>query len=307
MKKLLLFVTILYALSVCIPYFADKASKKSPPSPDNHISLYDTKTQKRTDIPFDEYLYYVVAAEIPASFHTEAIKAQAICSRTYSVKKRQSSTHPDGSDMCTDINHCQAYTNDEELKELWKEDYNYYKNKIKSAIKDTKDMIITYNDEPIDAIYHSSNNGYTENSEDVWQKALPYLRSVKSPDEKSPNFNYTYHISSEDLYSTIKEKYKKARRSDGIGKITYTKGKNVKTINLYSIDITGVEMRKLFDLKSAAFDIEEKENTVKITTHGYGHGVGLSQYGANEMAHQGKTYKEIIAHYYKDTKISQKE
>lgn len=307
MKKILVFIVILYVLSVSIPYFANKATKKTQPPPKNHITIYDTKLKKTTTIPFDEYLYYVVAAEVPASFHIEAIKAQAICSRTYSVKKRQSSSHPYGSDMCTDINHCQSYTNEEELKKIWKDDYNYYKNKIQSAINDTKDLIITYNNEPIDAIYHSSNNGYTENSEDVWQKPLPYLKSVKSPDEKSPNYNYTYHISSEDLFAKIKEKYKNASMSDGIGKITYTEGKNVKTINLYSINISGVELRELFNLKSASFDIEETDNTVTITTHGYGHGVGLSQYGANELAHNGKSYKEIISHYYKDTKISKKE
>lgn len=307
MKKIIIFTIILYVLTLCIPYFANKSSKKTPPTPENHIALYDTKTKKQTSIPFDEYLYYVVAAEMPASFHTEAIKAQVICSRTYSVKKSKSSTHPDGSDICTDINHCQAYTNDEELKTLWKENYNYYKNKIKSAIKDTKDMIITYDNEPIDAIYHSSNNGYTENSEDVWQKPLPYLKSVKSPDEGSPNFNFTYHISCDDLFNKVKDKYKNATMSKGIGKITYTKGKNVKNINLYSVDISGVELRKLLNLKSASFDIEENENTVKITTHGYGHGVGMSQYGANTLAHQGKKYNDIISHYFKDTKISKKE
>lgn len=307
MKKFLIFIIILYVFSVYIPYFANRFTNNHTKLPDNHIRLYDTEKNKVTSLPFEEYLYYVIAAEIPASFHIEAIKAQTICARTYSYKKMQSITHSNGADLCTDINHCQSYTTESNLKKLWKENYTYYKDKINNAIKETKDMIITYNNKPIDALYHSSNNGYTENSEDVWKSSLPYLRSVKSPDENSPDFNYIYHISSDDLYSQIKEKYKNAKRSSGIGKITYTKGGNVKNINLYSIDIKGVELRTLLSLKSASFDMEESENTVKITTHGYGHGVGLSQYGANEMAHQGKNYQEIINHYYKGTNISKKE
>ena len=305
MKKTVLLILAMYIITFFIPYSGEKLLNKKTETPTDHITLYDTKTKKTTTVPFDEYLYYTLASEMPASFHKEALKAQCICIRTYAKNKQKTKSHPDGADLCTDINHCQAYTTDDALKDKWKENYNYYKDKLQSAVTETKNMIITYNNEPIDAIYHSSNNGYTENSEDVWQKKLPYLRSVKSPDENSPHCNYTYHIKAKELYSLIKEKYPDAKMNKGIGKITYTTGGNIKTINLYSVEIKGHELRKLLDLKSASFDITENNDTVEITTHGYGHGVGLSQYGANQMAHNGNTFREIITHYYTGTQISE--
>lgn len=273
----------------------------------NEISVYMHNENKTVKMDFNKYIFGVVAAEMPAEFEYQALCAQAICSRTYTLRKSDTKSHPHNEDVCTDPTHCQAYLSDDALKEKWGKNYNKYKSKISDAINDTSNIVVTYNGELIDAIYHSSNNGFTENSEDVWQTKVEYLRSVESPDENSPDYNLNVSYTPSELYGIIKSRYPDAVFEKGIGNISYTKGKNIKNINLYSVDITGKTLREILNLKSASFDIEEYPDKVVFTTHGYGHGVGLSQYGANNLAKKGYNYEKIISHYYTGVNIKTKE
>lgn len=271
------------------------------------ISVYLHDKQQTIKMDFDKYIFGVVAAEMPAEFEYDALCAQSICARTYTLKKSDKKSHPNNEDVCTDPKHCQAYLSDDALKEKWEKNYSKYKSKISDAVNDTGNLVITYNGELIDAIYHSSNNGFTENSEDVWQTKVEYLRSVESPDENSPDYNIKITFTPSELYGIIKSHYHDAVFEKGIGNISYTKGKNVKNINLYSIDITGKNLREILNIKSASFDIEEYPDKVIFITHGYGHGAGMSQYGANNLAKKGYDYQDIIMHYYTGVTVKTKE
>jgi stage II sporulation protein D len=269
------------------------------------VSVYRTASKTMEKLPLEEYVVGVVAAEMPADFEMEALKAQALTARTYIVKQMLSQNHvglPEGADTADTELH-QVYKNEAELRALWKSDYSWKIKKIREAVQQTAGQILTYNGEPITATFFSTSNGYTENSEDYWSNSFPYLRSVESPwDKNSPKF-YDQKV------FTIKEFENRLgvqlANNKSVGTvIERTAGQRVAKVEINGKILTGKTVREKLDLKSTDFTWTVKGNNIIIKTKGYGHGVGMSQYGANGMAAAGKNYQEIVKHYYQGVEIS---
>lgn len=244
---------------------------------------------KIINLELEEYVLGVVGAEMPASFNIEALKAQAILARTYALKSIKNGK------KLTDTVSTQAYKDNSELQKLWKNDYTKYYEKIKKAVNETKGKVILYNNEYIDAVYHSTSNGKTENSKNVWKNILPYLVSVDSSWDKNVKSYKKETIFEINEFCNI-------LKLDVEEPITYEIIHNetgrVRQITINNKTFSGTEFRNLLKLRSADFEIEINDEKVKVTTYGYGHGVGMSQYGANEMAKQGYNYIQILKHYY---------
>lgn len=259
----------------------------------------------------EEYVFGVISAEMPASFSTEALKAQAVAARTFTVHRIMyggCSKYP-GADVCDQSNHCQAYQTVEELKGKWKGSYDQYAEKLKKAVADTAGKIMTYEDKPILVLYHASSAGYTESVENVYSQALPYLVSVPSPDDgKVTNLATKEEYDRKWFCNTVNNAYPKAKLSpDSLEKQISILSKfpsgRVNLIKLGGASITGVELRRLADLRSTNFSVSFSEYSVIITTEGFGHGVGMSQDGAQAMALEGEDYSDILTHYYTGVKI----
>lgn len=244
---------------------------------------------KIINLELEEYVLGVVGAEMPASFNIEALKAQAILARTYALKSIKNGK------KLTDTVSTQAYKDNSELQKLWKNDYTKYYEKIKKAVNETKGKVILYNNEYIDAVYHSTSNGKTENSKNVWKNILPYLVSVDSSWDKNVKSYKKETIFEINEFCNI-------LKLDVEEPITYEIIHNetgrVRQITINNKTFSGTEFRNLLKLRSADFEIQINDEKVKVTTYGYGHGVGMSQYGANEMAKQGYSYIQILKHYY---------
>ena len=268
------------------------------------VKVYDVKNNKILDININDYLVGVVSAEMPAEFEYEALKAQIIACRTYLESKDKCDKNK-SADICTDSSHCQAYLSNDELKEKWGTYYNKYITKIKNAVKDTNNLKIYYQNKPIKAVYHSTSSGKTENSADVWGSDMPYLKSVDSSfDKDSPKYVSKYSLSLHEFKSVLKDKYKDIDFNNEIfSDIIRSEGGSVKEIKLYNKLFTGNEIRNTFKLQSSNFNIEIKEDNIHFNVYGYGHGVGMSQYGANFLAKKGYDYRDILSHYYTDVDI----
>ena len=265
---------------------------------DNNIYISLNKNGKVSKIELEEYLIGVVGAEMPAAFHIEALKAQAIVSRTYALKK-----HSKGEVLKANESN-QSYKTNSELKSLWGSNYETYYNKIKKAVTSTKGKYLTYNGKYIEAVFHSTSNGKTESSVNVWGNSYPYLVSVASPyDNLNKTFTKSVKISFNDLSKKLGFSINQETTWQIVSK---TSGNRVKEIKVDNHSYSGVALRNLLGLRSADFDVSVKEDGVVFTTRGYGHGVGLSQYGANGYAKNGSTYEQILKHYYKGVKISVK-
>jgi len=260
-----------------------------------YVTIYRSSGTVLT-IELEEYIIGVVGAEMPASFHEEALKAQAIIARTYALKAIENNK------VLTDTSSTQNYKDNTQLKKMWGSDYNYYYNKIKNAVEKTKGIYLTYNNQIIEAVYHSTSNGQTESAQFVWGNNFDYLVSVESPyDSTNKSFEtdkfLTYEQLSNKLNTTIDSETE-------FNIISYTDGNRVENIEINGNNYTGVKLRSLLGLRSADFEINKNEEGITFKTKGYGHGVGLSQYGANGMAKNGYTYKQILKHYYQGISIN---
>ena len=250
------------------------------------------------DIALEEYLIGVVAAEMPASFNIEALKAQAIVARTYTMKLIESNR------TITDTVTTQSYKDNDALKVMWQGSYNTYYNKIKTAVNDTKGIYITYNGNIIDAVYHSTSNGFTEDSINVWGNEFPYLKTVSSPwDTSASSFLRTIDITYEEISSKLGFSFTKDTMIEIISRDASNR---ISKIKIGDKEHTGVELRNLLGLRSADFDVTLNASSISITTRGYGHGVGMSQYGANGMANSGYNYDAILKHYYTGVELIKK-
>lgn len=246
-------------------------------------------------IGLEEYIIGVLAAEMPASFNFEALKAQSVIARTYALNAKNKGK------TLTDTVSTQAYIDIGQMQSKWGSSYNTYYNKIKNAVNATTGEYLTYNGSYIEAMYHSTNNGKTESSLDVFGNYYPYLVSVTSDYDKSAS---SYLRTTTMDINTISSKLGINLSSDSIIEIlSYTDGSNIKQINIAGSTFTGRQVREALGLRSADFDIVINGNTANITTRGYGHGVGMSQYGANGMANVGYGYRNILSHYYPGTTL----
>ena len=209
-------------------------------------------------------------------------------------------------DVCTDFAHCQAYITNDEMKKVLGDDFDLYYNKIRDAVTDTSGKYLVYNEEPVMAVFHSMGGGYTENSADVWGKAVTYLVSVESPGEESAANYYSSHtVTFDEFKDKITSAFPEAKISspEDVSTPILTDGGHVKSIVIGSVSVPGTKIRSLFNLRSTKFDISFENDIVTFSVTGYGHGVGMSQYGANAMAKEGKSYTEILAHFYRGTTI----
>lgn len=285
----------------------EKVDKDAP-----QINVYDTDRNRVIKMDMEEYLYGVLSSEMPSTFNEEALKSQAIAARTYVIYKIENNikTGHKGADICTNSSHCQAYTSYENLKrnkgDSWiKSDYL----KIKKAVDETKGQILVYEDKAILPLYFSTSAGRTENSKDIFSTNYPYLISVESPyEEKSPRYISDYSIEKIKFINIIKNYYPRLNLSlSNLNKKIYiesrTEGGSVKFMRVGNIDISGIKIRKIFNLNSANFSIKFSGNKIKFNVKGYGHGVGMSQWGAEGMAQRGYKYYEILFHYFTNTNI----
>ena len=277
------------------------------------IKLLHSKTNEVEEIPLDEYICGVVSAEMPADFELEALKAQAIVARTYTLYKiiNNDNKHNEAQ-ICDNSACCQAWISKSDRLERWepdKRDENW--RKIVTCVNETKGKIITYNGSPINAFFHSNSGGATESPINVWGGSnYPYLQSVTTSGEDAySQYNSEVEISKEDFVNKIKEKYSDFNidfNSENCIEVKeYTTGGRIKNIKIGNHEFSGVEIRTIFGLKSANFNIEINENNIKFTVVGYGHGVGMSQTGADSLAKQGYNCDEIIKHFYTGVIIQQ--
>ena len=266
------------------------------------VAVWRSNADKIEKLPLEKYIAGVVAAEMPADFEVEALKAQALTARTYIMNHMlRDGKEANGADVTDTVEH-QVYKDFAELKQAWGADYDKKLNKVARAVLETEGQILTYNGKPITATFFSTSNGYTENAEDLWENPYPYLTSVVSPwDESSPKFHHQTEINVKEFEKRLAVKLD----SKSIGSIIErTGGNRVASVNINGKVISGQDVREALDLKSTDFSWKRKGDTIIITTKGYGHGVGMSQYGANGMAKEGKDFREIVTHYYQGVEIT---
>lgn len=319
-----LFLAICFGIPIffTLPFFTQEVSNNSQENEvivestydySNYktVRLFHKKAEAVEELPLDEYLYGVVSSEMPANFEKEALKAQAVVARTYTLyKMAQNKNKHENADICDDPNCCQAWISKEDRLKRWDENLREeYWNKIVSSVNETQGKMITYEGKPINAFFHSNSGGSTEAPINVWGgSGYPYLQSVQTAGEDA----YSQYASKVTVTkSEFEEKIKKVHSNfkidfsnkDCIQVKEYTEGNRIKTIQVGNLELSGVEMRTIFGLKSANFKITIENEEIIFEVTGYGHGVGMSQTGADSLAKQGKTYEAIIHHFYTGVEI----
>ena len=285
------------------------AETSRSPAPDAETTLTVRIDGALTETTMADYLPGVVAAEMPASFEPEALRAQAVAARTYILDHaaHRVDRHKDA-DVCSDPGCCCAWVSDEAMRENWGRDYRKNLRKIRAAVAETDGETIVFGGEPIRAVFHSASAGRTEDSAALWG-ALPYLVSVDSPEtaEDVPGFVTEVCVSADEMRAALDaESPGLALPEDPgtwLGEVKTDASGRVESLTLGGVTLSGAEARSLFSLRSTAFTVNWNGEAFVFTVSGSGHGVGMSQYGANVMAKNGSGYREILAHYYPGTEL----
>ncbi len=323
MKKVIAAACVLLLLLFLIPLLIIRADPDTDDSADGTLPLDKTVVTlpvaasdsavsvniKMEDgtvaaLSLDKYLWRVVAAEMPASFEPEALKAQVVAARTYTLAKMGHTTenHPDA-DVCTDINCCQAYIDPTQASANWGTNAEAYTLKIATAVADTDSMVIYYSGQPIQALFHSSSAGKTVDAVEVWGNDVPYLVSVDTPEgDEVPNYHSSVSVTPEEFKTRFLAEYPDAVL-DGTPDTcfsgpTLNSAGGVASMTVGGVTVRGSVLRSLFSLRSTYFTVSATAQEITFSVTGYGHGVGMSQYGANTLAAQGKTWEDIIHWYY---------
>lgn len=264
---------------------------------------------KLQEMDMETYLQGVVRAEMPASFEPEALKAQAVAARTYTLyKMAHGSDHPEA-DACDDITCCKAYMSGQKAAALWGEQAEVWEEKICAAVAETDGECVLYEGKPILAVFHSSSAGMTQDAVNVWSSSLPYLQSVQSPEsgETVPNYHSQAVFQTDELKTVLREALPGADLSETpsawFTNMKQQENGTVTSLCVGGVPVGGNELRTILGLRSACFTISFAGDAVTFSVTGYGHGVGMSQYGANVLAQEGKTYREILAWYYVGTEV----
>ena len=277
------------------------------------IKLLHKATGEVEELAIDKYLYGVVSAEMPAKYEIEALKAQAIAARTYTIYQIANNKGKHGdADICDDSTCCQAWISKEDRMQKWsEEDRENYWNKIVKAVNETAGKIITYENKPINAFFHSNSGGTTETVSNVWSgRDLPYLQSVETSGEDGySQYSSEVTISKKDLLEKLKKEYPDIQinyeENESIKISDYTQSGRVKTVKFGNTEIAGTKVRSLLELKSTNFAIKLEGDNIFFSVRGYGHGVGMSQTGADSMAKNGSTCEEILKHFYTGVEITE--
>lgn len=294
MKHKLLFLLIIILLPIALLISKkEEVIIKSNENQKEEVIVNLINNNESIKIGLNDYLIGVVGQEMPASFNIEALKAQAVAARTFAYNYYSNG----------EINiksSAQNYINLDQMKEKWLNNFSNYYKKIKEAVESTDKEVIKYNGNIIKAYYYAISNGKSENSISVFNEELPYISVVDSSfDENVKNFEVTTSFTYDNFCKLLNINNCNIDISD----IKYDESNRVDKIVINDMEYSGVDVRKKLNLRSADFIIEKKQNSIEITTKGYGHGVGMSQYGANYLANHDYNYKEILKYYYKDVEI----
>lgn len=278
--------------------------KQEPPAGNEEADVTPQKDQPivhitrqdgtQLELALETYLEGVVGSEMPATFEKEALKAQCVAARTFATRR--------GFEV-DDTTSTQVYHDDEQMRQIWGDNYDAYHENIVSALRETQGEILTYKGEVISSVFFSSSCGKTGNSEEYWNDANGYLRSVDSHWDKAEarGFATTTHVSAQEFANKLGF----VNPVTSIGEPTHYDSGYVNEITIDTITFTGREIREKLGLRSSSFTIVKQDDGYDITTNGYGHGLGMSQYGAQGMAKEGYSYQEILKHYYTDVEIVQ--
>lgn len=316
MKKTLLAGLLAPALMLMLPLAALNkpetavavgAKAEPPPTADvreDTFKIYDKENNKVTKMTAEEYIFGVTAAEMPALYHEEALKAQAVAAYTFALYRREENADKDY-DITTDHAADQSFITEEKARERWGDKADEYTEKLKKAISEVKGLAITYDEKPILAVYHAISSGKTENCKDIWGNDPPYLKAVDSSfDRLCPKYISKQAFSKEDFCKKLSDKVAFSGKTGEYLKITErTESGTVKTVDICGKKLSGAEIRSVFSLRSSNFEISYNDGEFTFTVYGYGHGVGMSQYGADCMAKQGSDFKEILTHYYSGCRV----
>ena len=305
MKRIIIMTVVVVSIPFFVVCFWKEESEKSLGGISlKYLSGISVRVKRSSGeiekVPLEEYVVGVVSGEMPASFEVEALKAQSVASRTYVLKKVIDNKDNDY-DVVDTVNN-QVYLDDDELRNKWGDNYSKYIEKVKRAVKETEYQYLEYDGEVITAMYFSTSNGYTEDSGVVFQQSLPYLKSVESKwdEDVASAFHTSKSISLQEFYERLGLEYNKELKVEVLEK---SDSNRVVRLNINGVEFNGRDVYTKLGLRSCDFEFIQVGSNVEINTKGYGHGVGLSQYGALGMAKEGYNYKEILEHYYVGAKL----
>ena len=326
MKKITIYILIIVGICFLIPIFftvkfkiQEILEEKEIPelsieryaySDFGTIKLLHNSTGEIEEIPLDEYIVEVVSAEMPVNYELEALKAQSVAARTYTIYKLIAGTPHGDADICDSANCCQAWISKENRLAKWEDPKMEKWNKIVEAVNATIGEVVTYDKNLINAFFHSNSGGRTENVSNVWGGTdLPYLNPVDTEGEENySQYSSEVVLNKNDFINKLKENYANFAinldEENCIEIKELTPGGRVKVVRFGNIEISGVDTRKIFNLKSAKFQVSRDGENIKFNVIGYGHGVGLSQTGADSLAKLGKNYVEILTHFYTRTEVT---
>jgi stage II sporulation protein D len=323
MKRLGVGLAVLFTIVLVVPativlFSGDKAPPTNEPAPqitlpislDKQIpiSVYRTESKRVEVHPIEEYIVGVVAGEMPANFELEALKAQALAARTYIIRRIVAKDYADvpGGAYVTDTVKNQVFLDDRQRRANWGKDYQAKLKKVREAVLQTEGKILTYQGNPINATFFSASNGYTQDSEDYWGDVIPYLRRVKVPwDKNSPKYKLEMTIPLNDAEKRLGVQISQAAStsSNWYKVIDRSASDHIKKVEIGGKTFTGKEVREKLGLSSTAFDWKVEDGGLRVTTYGSGHDVGMSQWGAQGMALEGKKAEDIVKYFYKDVQI----
>ena len=288
------------------------SAEKTADEKSQAVKVFMSQDDLVLTVTLEEYLVGVLAAEMLPTYHEQALKAQAVSAYTYLLRKiAEQKANPDkslkGAYLTNDSSAHQGYLTKEERKEKWGGKADSYEKKLQKAVSDVSGKVITYDGEPIIAAFHANNSGVTHSAKTVWGNDVPYLQSVTSVGDKlSPDCIKTVAITPEQFSSAVSSLdgcELSGEAENWVGKIKADAHGYVESVAVGGGTYTGMALRDAVGLRSAVFKYEFKDGNLHFTTEGYGHGVGMSQYGADYMARQGSTWEEILKHYYTGVKI----
>lgn len=272
-----------------------------------YISVMSSSTGKTEKIKLREYIIGSVAAEMPANYHTEALKAQAVASYTYAKKvseqnEKYKESYLGEADITDSPDTHQGYIDEKRRKEKWGDNFEEYEKKISNAVDEVFGYFMTYNGDTALAVYHSNSAGRTQSAKTLWGTDIPYLSSVESPGDKlSPDYITTQKFDENEFRKLAKscDINLDGDAEEWVGELTKAESGYVISVRLGSTEVSASKFREEFGLRSCCFDVDYADDNFTVTCYGYGHGAGMSQYGADYMARQGSTWREILRHYYK--------